>query len=377
MNVLIIPAWYPNGEDKLMGIYHKEFCEALGARDNIKVNMLFIDRQRITSLLKYPFMSKWEIDKQNNYDVYIRKMIDIGIISMDLQLKKYVKVLDKAYQKYLKYNEKPDVIHAQVTIPSGYAAAVLGKKYNIPVVVTEHSSYFKRFFQDEVYKKYGEYTLENSYFTTVSNYMAKDIKCDVIPNLVDTEYFNGKRAKIKDLKLITVSALRKGKRIDDIIEALKIINEKYQIKATLTIIGDGFYEDKYKNRCLELKMEDKVNFLGRLNKEEIRKELLRHNVFVIASEKETFCIPGVEALASGMPVVATKCLGPEEYIDNKCGKLVDVGNIEEMAQKIVDVYQNIDKYDEEVLRKVASKYSALNVTNKAIDIYQKLILNKK
>ena len=57
MNVLVIPSWYPNGSiDKLMGIYHKEYCEALAKCDNINVNMLYIDRQRLNAPFKYLFM---------------------------------------------------------------------------------------------------------------------------------------------------------------------------------------------------------------------------------------------------------------------------------------------------------------------------------
>ena len=52
MNVLVIPSWYPSGKDKLMGIYHKEFCEAL-ANKNINVNMLFIERERLNNPIKY------------------------------------------------------------------------------------------------------------------------------------------------------------------------------------------------------------------------------------------------------------------------------------------------------------------------------------
>jgi len=378
MNILVIPSWYPNGTDKLMGIYHKEFCEALSKRKDINVNMLYIDRQRLNAPLKYLTMQKKEIVKENGYKVYIRKMLDIHKISLDLQLKRYVKTLDKAFKEYLRDNPKPDVIHAHVTIPAGYAACVLGEKYNISVVVTEHASYFKRFFEGKN-KKYGDYVLNHSTYTTVSNFMANEMKtitnkCHVIPNLVDTEAFKKERKKIDGLRLITVSALRQGKRIDDIIAAFKIIVEKEKIQdVKLTIVGDGFLEEFYKKRCHELKMDNYVEFTGRMNnKEEVAEILKENNIFVIASEKETFCIPGVEALASGLPIVSTKCSGPEEYIDESCGKLVEVGNVEEMAKAIIDVYNNKDNYEPKYLRSVADKYSAKNVTNIAINIYEEV-----
>lgn len=378
MNVLVIPSWYPNGTDKLMGIYHKEFTEAL-IKNNISANMLYIDRQRLNAPFKYLFMKKHELIHEEHYDVHITKMLDIHKISFNLEIKKYTRVLEASFLKYLKNNPKPDIIHAMVTIPAGYAACVIGKKYNIPVVVTEHASYFKRFFTGKN-KKYGEYVLENSYFSTVSNYMAEEIKeisnikCDVLPNLVETADFKAERKKIKDLKLITVAALRQGKRVDDIFEALKIITENYHAKnVSLTVIGDGFLEDYYKRRCSELNMDKYVSFVGRKNKYEIAELLKSHNLYVISSDKETFCISGIEALASGIPIVSTKCLGPEEYINEEVGKLIEVGNPEDMAKSIMEVYPNMDNYQISKLREVADQYSSKNIIKKATKIYKSLL----
>lgn len=377
MNILVIPSWYPNGTDKLMGIYHKEFCEALAKRENMHVNMLYIDRQRLSAPIKYLFMQKKEVIEEKGYKTYIQKMLDIRMINFDIQLKRYVKTLDKLFREYLKSNPKPDVIHAQVMFPAGYAATKLGVKYNIPVLITEHA-HAKRFFEGK-YKKYSDFIYKNAKITTVSRFLAKEleaknIKASVLPNLVDTEIFKKKRTKIKDLNLVTLVALREGKNIDDIIEALKIIISKNKkIKAKLTIIGDGFLEEYYKKRCTELDMDNYVDFVGRKTKEEAAEILNKHNIMVIASDFETFGIPGLEAFASGMPVVSTKCLGPEEYIDRSCGKLVDVKDTLGMADAIMEVYNNIDKYDVEQIRSIADKYSGKSVTDKAIKIYKELV----
>lgn len=377
MNILVIPSWYPSGKDKLMGIYHKEFCEALAKRDDINVNMLYIDRQRLSAPLKYLFMKKDIIVEEKGYKTYIKKMLDVRKINFDIQLQRYVKTLDKLYNEYLKNNPKPDVIHAQVMFPAGYAATKLGVKYNIPVLITEHA-HAKRFFEGR-YKKYSDFIYQNAKITTVSKFLAKEleeknIKATVLPNLVNVEIFMKTRKKIKELKLVTLVALREGKNIDDIIAALKIIiNKNKKIKAQLTIIGDGFLEDYYKKRCTELDMDDYVEFVGRKNKDEAADILNNHNIMVIASDFETFGIPGIEAFASGMPVVSTKCLGPEEYIDKSCGALVKVKDIEALANAILEVYNNIDKYDVEHLRTIANKYSGKSITDKAIKIYKEML----
>lgn len=376
MNVLIIPSWYPSGADRLMGIYHKDFAKALAKRKDINVNMLFVDRQMLSHPIKYVFMKKKEFIKEENYNIYIKKMLDVKKINEDLQIRNYVKVLDKAFKEYLKVNEKPDVIQAMVSIPAGYAACKLGEKYNIPVVITEHASYFKTFFEGKN-KKYGDYILEHAKFSTVSNFMAKYIKnlgyeCEVIPNLVDVETFKVKRKEVKGIRLVIVSAFRKGKRLDDAIEALKILVEEKKLYARLTIIGEGM-DNYYQNRCHELKMDEYVDFVGRKTKREIAEILKEHNILLITSQMETFAIPGIEGLASGMPVVATKCLGPEEYIDDKCGRLVEIGNIEEMAQAIIEVYGALDTFNQDYLVSVADKYSEKNVIDKIINVYKDVI----
>lgn len=383
MNILVIPSWYPNGLDQLMGIYHKEFCEALAMSNNIRVNMLFIERERLNNPLKFLFMPKHKKISEKNYHVYITRMLNRERLNYKWQIHSYVKVLDHAFKAYLKENPKPDVIHAMVTIPAGYAACVLGKKYNIPVVITEHASYAKTFFEGQN-KSFGLYALNNvSYFTTVSQYMLEEIPETytpkaVLPNLVNTDLFKLPRKKINGLKLIQVCAFRKGKRIEDMLKALKIITDKKEIKEiSLTIVGDGYLKDYYQNTCHELGLDAYVNFVGRQTKKEIATILNEHNIFVITSDKETFCIPGIEALASGMPIVSTKCLGPEEYIDEKNGKLINVGDIEALANAIIEVYKNLDQYDISYLRATAERYSPKNITNKALKIYKEIIKNKE
>lgn len=383
LNILVIPTWYPSGADKIMGIYHKDFCSALSNASDVKVNMLYVDRQRLNNPLKYVFMPKREVIDEESYKVYKYKMLNYQKISAKFQLKMYTKKLEKALLDYLKYNPKPDVLHAQVTIPAGYAASKLGKKYNIPVVVTEHSSYFERFFTGDN-KIYGDYVIKNAYFTTVSQYMKEKMlkitkQCDILPNLVNTSIFNTKKKKRKKtLQLVTVSALRQGKRIDDIIKAVKVlVNDKKFNNVHLNIIGDGFLMEQYKTICNQLDMNKYVTFHGKKTKEEIADFLREQDIFIIGSEIETFCIPGIEALASGIPVVSTRCNGPEEYIDKKCGQLCDIGDYKGMAEAILDVYNRLDKYDINYLKKVAEKFSSDSVTKKARKIYKSILKNKK
>lgn len=85
LHVLVIPTWYPNGEDKLIGVYHKLFCTAL-AEYGVKTNMLYADRQGLSSLPKYPTMQKLYEESNTGYVTYCRRMLDISKFSADAQL---------------------------------------------------------------------------------------------------------------------------------------------------------------------------------------------------------------------------------------------------------------------------------------------------
>jgi len=378
MRVLVIPTWYPSGEDKLMGLYHKEFTSALN-KYGIDANMLFIDRQRLSKPFKYLCMKKKEIDEESNYKVFKYRMLNLGPINFDLQVKSYVKKLDRAFKDYLKKNPKPDILHAQVTVPAGYAACVVGKKYGIPVVVTEHGVNLERFFKNEQFKEYTKFVMENSTYSTVSNYM-RDIvlkyydKCEVIPNQVNTKLFKNdqKREITGTFKLVMVCALREGKRLDIAFKAIrKLIDDGVDLH--LDIIGDGFYMDIYKKASRDEGVEDYVTFLGQKSKEEIAKLLCDEHALLISSELESFAIPGVEALASGMPVITTDCLGPSEFVDIKCGAICKVNDPDDMARAIAKVRDDYRSFAKDYMEEVARRFSEESVVMKSKEVYEKLL----
>lgn len=382
MKVLVIPTWYPNGKDKLMGIYHKEFTEALN-NFGIDANMLYIDRQRLNNPIKYLLMKKKIISNEINYKSYIYRMLNLSKINFDLQLKCYVKKMDKAFKDYLNENELPDIIHAHVTIPAGYAACIIGKKYNIPVIVTEHYSSFEKFFKNDNFKKYSNYVLENSTFSTVSNYMKEIMlnytnECYVIPNLVNTEPFNNSvtRKIKKTFKLVSVCALREGKRIEIALKAIKILVDN-GMDIHLDIIGDGFYENYFINVCNELNLNKYVSFLGRKNKFEIAEILKKEHALLISSELESFGIPGIEAMASGLPIISTDCLGPTEYIDSKVGVICKVNDQFDMANSIEKLYNNYNKYNSKVIQEKSMKYNKDEIIKNTLKLYNKIIKSNK
>jgi glycosyltransferase involved in cell wall biosynthesis len=196
-------------------------------------------------------------------------------------------------------------------------------------------------------------------------------ECYVLPNQVDTSiYKNNLNREVKGtFRLVMVCAIRQAKRLDMAFKAIhKLINEGMDIH--LDIIGDGFYENIYKQKCTEEGMEEYVSFLGRKNKEGIAKIFLSEHALLISSELESFAIPGIEALASGLPVISTACGGPKDFITDKTGVLTKVNDIDDIAKGIKKVYKNYNKYKKEDLEKMAKCFDEKKIVRVAKELYE-------
>ena len=379
LHVLVIPTWYPNGKDKLIGIYHKTFCKALVENVEVDVNMLYIDRQGIKQLPKYPFMKKRYDDVYEGYTVYIRRMMSLSKLGYKVQVRAYTKTVEKLFKEYVKIKGKPDVIHAHVAVPAGYAAAYIGKKYGIPVIVTEHA--FRHFSNPDA-KEFVDFVMENTRFTCVSEYLRTmlrekhNISAEVLANVVDTSVFSKPKKPCNDevFRLVTVSALRPGKCVDDTIKALRMLRDSGEIgEFEFTVVGTGEAEGIYRQAMDDLDMNDCVNFVGRKTPEEASEYLSCADALVIASNIETFGIPAIEALAAGVPVVTTRCKGPEGFLDEKCAEFCEIENPEDLARAIKRMYDRRGTFDEDYLRSVADRFGSKAIAQQAYEMYKEIV----
>ena len=176
------------------------------------------------------------------------------------------------------------------------------------------------------------------------------------------------------LHLVTVSALRPGKRIDDAIRALKILRDHDALPTfRYTVVGDGTEEDRFRRIAAQEQMEDVVNFVGRKSKDEVAEILLQSDILLMVSDIETFGIPAVEALAAGVPVVSTRCRGPEGFLTPACAELCDCHSVEALAEAILRMVNRLPSMKSDELRAVASQFDAPAVAEQALALYRKVM----
>jgi N-acetyl-alpha-D-glucosaminyl L-malate synthase BshA len=167
----------------------------------------------------------------------------------------------------------------------------------------------------------------------------------VLPNFIDLSNINDSftdcqrelMASTDEMIITHVSNLRPVKRVRDVIEIFDRIQKK--IPAKLLIVGEGPERGPCELLCEQKGITDKVVFFG--NSNEIDKILCFSDLFLLPSEKESFGLAALEAMASGVPVVSSRAGGLSEVNEHGVsGYLSDIGNVDEMAQQALSILQN-------------------------------------
>ena len=244
-----------------------------------------------------------------------------------------------------------DLLHVHYAIPHAYAAynakqILLEENINIPIVTTLHGTDITLVGKNPFYKPAVTFSINKSdVVTCVSESLRVDtieffgIKRDieVVPNFIDHRKYeiieqSCPRYKIDNIdeKIIThVSNFREVKRIEDIVRVF------YQIQKTipskLMMVGEGPEKSKAEILVRELGIENKVSFVGKSN--EVGKILCLSDLFLLLSDKESFGLSALEAMAAKTPVISTNAGGlPEVNSDGISGFTCNVGDIDRMAQ---------------------------------------------
>lgn len=296
--------------------------------------------------------------------------------------------------------EKLDLLHVHYAIPHA-SAAYMAKQIlaedniSIPVITTLHGTDITLVGKDPSFEPVVTFSINQSdYVTAVSEDLKKDtyshfnIKKDikVIPNFIDLikfrkmkkDHFKKAICPNGEKLIVHTSNFRKVKRVDDALRVFQgIINT---MPAKMLLIGDGPERANMEMLCRELDICDDTRFLG---KQEAIEELLSvADLFIMPSEKESFGLAALEAMACEVPLISTNAGGlPELNINGKTGFLSDVGDIEDMTKNALFILhdENLTEFKQNALQrakdfdisKILPQYEA--VYNEVLDMKKNLV----
>lgn len=290
----------------------------------------------------------------------------------------------RAFQQIQREGFRPDLLHAHV-FDAGFAAVLLGKLYRLPVVITEHFTAFpmKALSRRQVRKARFAFS-RAQLVLPVSLPLQRAIegygiraRFRVVPNPVDTALFHPKAAvpSAQVKRLLSVCALdgRHKKGIPVLLQALASLRKKRE-DWVLDVIGDGPARDGYVQRAAELALLDKVSFLGARPHAEIAERMRESHLLVVSSLYETFSVVAIEALATGTPVLATRCGGPEEFITPEVGMLVPSNDAEALCRGIDYMLDHLTDFPPSRLSAYAAeRFSLASVGRQLHAVYEECL----
>ncbi|SKC40343.1 N-acetyl-alpha-D-glucosaminyl L-malate synthase BshA [Ohtaekwangia koreensis] len=291
-------------------------------------------------------------------------------------------------------NEKLDLLHVHYAIPHA-SAAYMAKQIlrsqgiYIPVVTTLHGTDITLVGRDPSYEPVVTFSINQSDGVTA---VSEDLKretfdyfkilndIEVIPNFIDLEKF--KKQKKDHFKkaicpngeslIVHTSNFRKVKRIPDVIHVFA--NVRREIPAKLLMIGDGPERNHAEKMCRELGICDDIRFLGKL--EAVEEVLSVADLFIMPSEKESFGLAALEAMACEVPVISTNTGGlPELNVQGVTGFMSAVGDVEDMTRKSLFVLDpnNLPRFKESALKR-AQEFDITKILPLYENYYQKILV---
>jgi glycosyltransferase involved in cell wall biosynthesis len=394
LRVLMIPSWYPNHANPLEGGFIADQARAildlhpevellvstwghssgrLFVRDPGGVARSILWRVRVASTGMDSVLDRGEV---HNPSLTWSARIPGG------GLPQLVSINREVLLRVRRDIGELDLIHAHVCYPAGFVASVLSREFGIPYLLTEHMGPFP--FPDMM--RHGAPIPEiRAAFSgavarvAVSPFLARQIedmglgRCEVVPNLADERRFFPGEGRVGRFTFLALAPMTHPKGVEVLVRAIakwRPSGDAVEFK----IGGTGPMLGRYQALARDLGIEHLITWLGPVRRDDAPSLFRSCSAFVLPSLHESFGVVAIEALASGKPVIASRCGGPESVVTPANGYLVDPGDINALAAALHRMTVEIDSYEPaEIRRDFMLRFSRPAVGGQIVRLYESLM----
>lgn len=370
MNLFIIPSWYPSQAQPISGIFTQEQAEAIADLcPDIKVIVSTWGHHDGEFPIRRPWQAikvlQWRLRQRQNqvrqrngiWEVFnpalywthrlpfggVRRLVEVNRRNFRLATEKFGRI---------------DLIHAHVSYPAGYMASILSREFGIPYVLTEHMGPFpfpSLMREGQPIPEIARAFDNAAKVIAVSPSLAKCIATfgyrepSVIPNVVDERRFSLGEPSSNKFVFFTLSGLTDQKGLDHLLEAIALWNPPADC-FEFRIGGDGPMRATYQAMAEQLGVADRVRWLGAVSREDAPRLFRECHIYVMPSRHETFGVVYAEAIASGKPIIATRCGGPEFIVNETNGRLVEIGDTMGLSETMKQMAEHWNEFDPAAIR---------------------------
>lgn len=394
MNIFIIPSWFPSHKSSVSGVFIKE--QALALADLNKDHNIIVSTwgqgdnglpirpsRRMIDAITWRIKQRRDIFRfHNNYWEIFNPKLEWSKRYPWINSKQLFAVNRKNFLLAQEKIGPIHIIHAHVSYPGGYIAALLSKEFGVPYVMTEHMSPFP--FKNLMRNGYPMPEITYAFSQArasiaVSASLAERVasfgytRPKIIPNMVDERAFDVGEPLAGRTIFFTLCCISEQKGIDYLLDAIAMWNPPAS-EVEFRIAGDGPQLAAYQAKATELGLDDRVRWLGTVSREDAPAMFQACHIYVMPSRHETFGVVYAEAIACGKPIIATRCGGPESIVNSSNGLLVDIGDVKSLAQAMQKIAVNWNKYSSQDIRNDFEKrFSRHAVSSKLYALYDEIL----
>jgi glycosyltransferase involved in cell wall biosynthesis len=381
MHVLALPKWYPGRNDPQLGDFIRK--QMLAVAHHVKMSVLFV--APLDDLAREHEQELEERDGAWELRCYYRP--DRSRFTPKRKLVNYLRYRQATragLSRLWKDRGAPDLVHVHILLRPALTARTLLGKHGIPYLISEQSSEYL----DGRYaaKNAGSKALHRLLFrqasaiTAVSAWLGDGLvklglceQYDVVPNVVPELDRTLPAPGAAGAFMVVADLVDGTKNVSGVLRALATAR-KTDPSLTLDLIGDGPDAGMLKALATALHIDQAVRFHGRMANTDVLRLMAGTGTVIINSNVETFSVVTGEALASGKPVIATRCGGPFAFVTPENGLLIDVRSDGQLANAMLTITREHARYDPAAIRRsVSDRFSVDAVGRAFLAIYQRIL----
>lgn len=374
MKILFLTPWYPDEDKPNHGIFVRDQARALAEVHDVWV---------ISAKVNYSKFSFSDINISQSRTGRLTESFFVVNRSLPVfnQLNFFYRIVRKTLAITKEF--QPDIIHGNISYAGGVWSMLTSRSTGIPFIITEHTrlqNNFRSFF----HKHFSLKAIRSANAViSVSRWHADEIfqltgkKPVIIPNIIDFDRYPSVITRPSD-EVFQIGFLG---GLDTDVKGLGLLLKSCSsltIPFRLHVGGDGQLLEHYKREAEVLGISERCTFYGAIPNANVFQFFSKLHMFASSSRSETFGVAMVEAIACGLPVVATDSGGPGEFITPDNGLIVKNHNAEALTKGIEQVRASYSQYSPEKVRHtVVNRFSKVQFLERINSVYQALPIKSR